>query len=255
MTDVNNQDYSDAKNLFQLLVETYPKSPYAKSSMQELYSIEPYAGNDFASLQLYYLTNDSIMADSTLQDLGNYLANNCSIQLQNWSDAMDYYINGIEDPESETDSLFATIDLGHLYFLMDSNNQKSASTGLISQLVPKTRKSYVKLRDSLIRLLPLPKHPLTKSNNKVQSGQLLQNVPNPANLTTDIYFKLYSATEASIKIYDCWGRLQQEIPITDLKDGVQKITCNTSLMPAGVYEYSLVMNDRTTDTKKMVVIR
>ncbi len=255
MNDVNNGDYSDAKNLFQLLVETYPTSHYAQSSMKELYSIEPYAGNDFASLQLYYLTNDSIMADSTLQDLGGYLANNCSIQLQNWADAMDYYINGIEDPESETDSIFATIDLGHLYFLMDSTNQKSTYAGLISQLVPKTRKSYVKLRDSLIRLLPLPKHTLKKSNNKLQSGQLLKNVPNPTNLTTDIYFKLYSVIDASIKIYDYLGRLQQEIPITDLKDGVQKITCNTSLMPAGVYVYSLVMKDKTTDTKKMVVIR
>ena len=71
----------------------------------------------------------------------------------------------------------------------------------------------------------------------------------------DIYFKLFSATNAEIKIYNSWGQLQQVLPITDLKDGLQKITFNTSTLTAGVYEYSLSINERTTDTKKMVVIR
>jgi hypothetical protein len=223
--------------------------------MKELFAIEPYAGDDFSGLKTYYLTNDSILADTALAELGGFLANDCNIQLQDWSDAIAWYENQILNPVNATDSLFAVIDLGHLYLLMDTTGQKSTIIGSLTQYKPKSRAKYVIYRDSLISLLPFPKDPITKNINKLQNGQLLQNVPNPVTSSTDIYFKLFSATNAEIKIYNSWGQLKQVLPITDLKDGVQKITCSTSLMPAGVYEYSLVMNDRTTDTKKMVVIR
>jgi hypothetical protein len=255
MSDDSIGDYTDAKSVFQLLVETYPNSEYTPAAMKELFAIEPYAGDNFSGLKTYYLTNDSILADTALAELSGFLANDCNIQLQDWSDAIAWYENQIQNPVSATDSLFAVIDLGHLYLIMDSTGQKSTIIGSMIQYKPKSRAKYVKYRDSLIALLPFPKDPLTKSINKLQNGQLLQNVPNPATSSTDIYFKLFSATNAEIKIYDSWGILKQEIPITDLMDGTHKISFNTSILPAGVYEYSLYINERMTATKKMVVIR
>ncbi len=255
MNYINAGDYTDAKSQFQLLVETYPQSSYAQEAMKELFAIEPYAGNDFNGLKVYYLTDDSIMADSVLTQLGDFLANGCNEKMEDWSDAISWYEDQIENPVNETDSLFAVIDLGHLYLIMDTCSQKSCYIGSLTQYKPKSKPQYVKYRDSLIALLPFPKDPLTKSIKKLQNGQLLQNVPNPATSSTDIYFKLFSATNAEIKIYNSWGQLQQVLPITDLKDGLQKITFNTSTLTAGVYEYSLSINERTTDTKKMVVIR
>jgi hypothetical protein len=114
---------------------------------------------------------------------------------------------------------------------------------------------YVAYRDSLIFLLPFTKDPLKKSITNLQNGQLLQNVPNPTGTSTDFYFKLFGAANADIKIYDSWGRLKQVIPITNLSDGTQKITFNTSNLPSGIYEYALTINERRTDTKKMVVTR
>jgi hypothetical protein len=110
-------------------------------------------------------------------------------------------------------------------------------------------------RDSLLSLLPFPKDPLKKRTSKIENAELLQNVPNPCNSTTSIYFKASGVNNASIKIFDCWGRLEQEIPSTDLTDGTQKVTISTSTLPAGVYHYSLFINNKLTDTKKMVVIK
>jgi len=206
-------------------------------------------------LKTFYLSNDSIIADTTLAQLGKFLANKCDVQLQDWSNAISYYENKIQNSTDPADSVFAIIDLGHLYLTMDTTGQKSTIVGSLTQYKPKSRKKYVAYRDSLISLLPFHKDLLTKSVGKLQNGQLLQNVPNPSNASTDIYFKLFGATDASIRIYNSWGQLKQEIPLTDLADGTHMMSVNTSLFPAGVYEYSLSINERTTDTKKMVVIK
>jgi len=255
MNDVQNGDYTDAETRFQSLVLTYPKSAYSKEAMKEMFSIEPYTENDFNGLSIYYLTNDSIMADTALSMLGDYLANNCKVKLQDWPDAISWYEDKIQNPINAPDSIFAIIDLGHLYLIMDTTGQKSTYIGSLPQYKPKSKAKYVTYRDSLIDLLPFPKEPLRKSITRIQSGQLLQNVPNPSRSSTNFYFKLFGASNADIKIYDSWGQLKQVIPITDLKDGTQKITFDTSTLPAGVYEYSLSINERKTDTKKMVVIK
>jgi hypothetical protein len=255
MNDVQNGDYPDAETQFQSLVQTYPKSDYSKEAMKEMFSIEPYTENDFNGLRNYYLTNDSIMADSALSKLGDYLANNCKVQLQNWPDAISWYEDKIQSPINETDSIFAIIDLGHLYLIMDTSGQKSSYIGSLPQYKPQSKAKYSIYRDSLLSLLPFHKDLLKKRTTKIQSGQLLQNVPNPCNATTGIYFKVTDVNNATIKIFDCWGRLEQEIPLSDLKDGTHKISVNTSALPAGVYQYSLFINNKLTDTKKIVVIK
>jgi hypothetical protein len=255
MNDVQNGDYADAETQFQTLVQTYPKSDYSKDAMKEMFSIEPYTENDFNGLRVYYLTNDSIIADSALSMLGEYLANDCKVQLKDWPDAISWYEDKIQNPVNEADSIFAIIDLGHLYLIMDTSGQKSSYVGSLPQYKPQSKAKYLIYRDSLLSLLPFPKDPLKKRTSKIENAQLLQNVPNPCNSTTSIYFKASGVNNASIKIFDCWGRLEQEIPLTDLKDGTQKVTISTSDFPAGVYQYSLFINNKLTDTKKMVVIK
>jgi hypothetical protein len=223
--------------------------------MKEMFSIEPYTENDFNGLRDYYLTNDSIIADSALSMLGDYLANDCKVQLKDWPDAISWYEDKIQNPVNEADSIFAIIDLGHLYLIMDTSGQKSSYVGSLPQYKPQSKAKYSIYRDSLLSLLPFPKDPLKKRTSKIESGQLLQNVPNPCNSNTSIYFKVAGLTDALIRIYDCWGRLEQEIPLTDLTDGTQKVTFNTSAFPAGVYQYSLFINNKLTDTRKMVVIK
>ncbi|PID26333.1 MAG: hypothetical protein CR982_10855, partial [Candidatus Cloacimonadota bacterium] len=90
-TQLDAQQYTEAKATFMLLINTYPKTEYAVSAMKELISIEKYTTNDYALLKEYYQTNDSIQQDSILQDFSFSLANDCDIKLQKWSNAIDYY--------------------------------------------------------------------------------------------------------------------------------------------------------------------
>jgi parallel beta-helix repeat protein len=255
MNDVDSGNFTEAVNLFQFLVVTYPKSEYAKASMKALFETEYYASNDYGGLKFFYLTNDSILSDTSLTELGDFLANKCDIKLNNIGDAISWYENRIQNSVDANDSVFAVIDLGDLYSSMDTTGNKSMIMGSLPQYRPKSMAQYIANRDSLIFLLPFPTDPLKKSIHKLKSGQLLQNVPNPFSSSTDFYFKLLCAVNADIKIYDSWGRLKQVIPITNLTDGTQKITYSTSDLPSGLYEYTLTINGKRTDTKKMIVMR
>jgi hypothetical protein len=257
ISDVEDEDYVGAKNLLQLIIETYPDSEYASAAMKELMAIEPYAGNDFSSLRNYYLTNDSIVEDTTLQKLGDFLANRCNVQLNNYPDAISWYENKILNPEIETDSIFAIIDLGNLYLQMDTTGNRPVYTGSMPQYKPQSQAKYGKYRDSLISLLPFPKKTdlLGRGLKQLKAGQLLQNTPNPANSSTEIYYKLLDATKATINIYDSWGRMNQQIPVDEISDGVHKTIVNTSNLSPGVYEYSLTVNGQLSDSKRMIVTR
>lgn len=239
------------------LIETYPKSDYAQSAMKELLAIEPDNGNDFNGLRYYFLTNDSIITDTTLARLGNFLANRCNVQMENYPDAISWYEDKIQNPELETDSIFAIIDLGDIYLHMDTSGNRPVFIGSLSQYKPVSKEKFVKYRDSLISLLPVPRKstPLERVLNQPDASQLLQSIPNPTNSSTDIYFKLLNANQAVINIYDSWGKLNNQILISDLNDGVHKTAINTSTLSPGVYEYSLLVNGRLTDSKRMIVVR
>jgi hypothetical protein len=163
INDVNSENYFAAKSVFQLLVETYPKSDYSRAAMKELFAIEPYVGNDYSGLKSYFLTNDSIVADTALANLGDFLANSCNVQMQDYPDAVAWYENKIQNSTDPTDSVFAIIDLGHLYLMMDTTGNRPGFIGLLPQYKPKTKAKYVTYRDSLINLLPFPKDPVKRS--------------------------------------------------------------------------------------------
>lgn len=223
--------------------------------MKAMFETESTFGYDLSDLKVFYLTNDSILADSSLTQLGDFLANYCDVQMQNYPQAISWYENRIQNSTDPNDSVFAIIDLGHLYTIMDTTGDRPIYTGSMPQYKPQSKAKYVAYRDSLMFLLPITKDPLKKSIAKLQNGQLLQNVPNPAGSSTDFYFKLVGATHADIKIFNSLGQLKKIIPIAELRNGIQKITFDTSILSPGIYVYSLSINEKRTDSKKMIVTR
>lgn len=80
---------------------------------------------------------------------------------------------------------------------------------------------------------------------------LFQNAPNPFDQTTTISYEIVEIiSEAYIFIFDMNGKLLKTYPITISKGSIQ-ITAN-ELNP-GMYLYSLVVNKKEVDTKKMIV--
>jgi len=86
-----------------------------------------------------------------------------------------------------------------------------------------------------------------------QKIQLYQNTPNPFSERTTIRFTLPDDTQnAYIYIFDMQGKMQKQIPIDAT---MQSITLNGYELSAGMYIYSLVVNGKEMDTKRMILSR
>jgi hypothetical protein len=90
--------------------------------------------------------------------------------------------------------------------------------------------------------------------NLVNNNQIIlyQNEPNPFGSSTIIrYFVPENITETVyVVFYDMYG---EEVNTLEVKDkGFGKIEANTENLASGIYSYSLIVNNKTIDTKKMM---
>ena len=86
-----------------------------------------------------------------------------------------------------------------------------------------------------------------------QSARLEQNQPNPAAQTTVIkYFVPEQSVKAAIRITNSNGQEIKLLNIPAKNNGQISIQAN-GLIP-GTYLYSLIIDGKTIDTKKMVII-
>lgn len=80
---------------------------------------------------------------------------------------------------------------------------------------------------------------------------LYQNTPNPFKEKTVIRFKLADNVQnAFIYIFDMQGTLQKQIAITP---SMQSIIINSNELSPGMYLYSLIVNGKEIETKKMIL--
>jgi len=91
-------------------------------------------------------------------------------------------------------------------------------------------------------------------NISVPLSSLEQNFPNPFNNTTTISYSLpQTFRSAKIVISDTAGRIVKQILITT-GTGPGNVSLQARQLKAGAYYYSLYVDNKTVDTKKMVVI-
>jgi len=255
-TQFEDQQYTDAKATFLLLIDQFPKTEYAVSAMKELIVLEKYASNDYITLKNYYQTNDSIQSDTILQKLASSLSNKCDVKLENWTAAIDYYENIILSPELVEDSVFAIIDLGYVYFLMENGGNKSSYYGQLTEYIPKSREDFFEHRDYLLSLLPGDRLGETMKGNieSLQESELLQNVPNPFTGSTQIWYKLNAESNVKIKVYNSTGQLISTINQGTKTKGTHHFDYNANGLQNGIYLYTISINGQTTDSKKMTIM-
>ena len=89
--------------------------------------------------------------------------------------------------------------------------------------------------------------------NKSIDGYLAQNTPNPFSNSTEIKYQLPKAAQtAMLGIYDLNGKQIRMFPInTEQNSG--SITVQANDLQAGMYLYSLVVDGKAFDTKRMVL--
>lgn len=85
-------------------------------------------------------------------------------------------------------------------------------------------------------------------------ASLEQNTPNPFNGYTEInYVVPTESRSAQIQIYDLSGKLMKTVNVDHKGEGTLKV--NASDIPSGTYSYTLLVDGRVVDTKKMALTR
>ncbi len=93
---------------------------------------------------------------------------------------------------------------------------------------------------------------ITSGFSENAENTLYQNSPNPFSENTSIRYLVSSNVKnAMIIIYDMQGVQKKSYKITQVGNG--EITINSSEFIAGMYMYSLIVNNKLIDTKRMVL--
>ena len=88
-------------------------------------------------------------------------------------------------------------------------------------------------------------------NNDPVGFKLYQNNPNPFKEQTVIRFKLAdNVQEAAICIFDMTGKTIKKLPISS---GMESVSVGGYELGEGMFLYSLVVNGKEIDTKRMII--
>ncbi len=254
---IEAEDYAGAKADLMQIVKQDAQSPYAEAALRDIFEIEEHGENDFAGLQTYYIEDPYVQSTEFLIRRGEFFANLCDVKLKNWQDAIDWYENIIQYPSSMEDSIFAIIDLGQLYLLMEEGGTKSAYSCKMPEHQPKSVTAYNEKKDYLLSLIPGEKlsDALLTDLEEMKAGELLQNIPNPFNTSTQIWYKLNTDAVVSIAVFNTTGKNIQTYNQGNMDAGVNSVEFKPDHLTPGIYFYSININGKTTESKKMTIIK
>ena len=88
-------------------------------------------------------------------------------------------------------------------------------------------------------------------SNENEQSYMKQNNPNPFNKETVIEYNIVESGNASILVFDMNGKLLKTIPVKI--PGKGNITINANDFNPGMYYYTLIVNEKEVDTKKMIL--
>ena len=109
-----------------------------------------------------------------------------------------------------------------------------------------------KLEEQLAILLEGNNQSIDISGGDTSKAVLGDNYPNPFGTQTDIrYFVPEETQNAVLNVFDNSGKLIRSVKITERGNGVLNV--NFSDMPAGIYNYQMVVDDKLVATKKMIL--
>ncbi len=252
------EEYEEAKIVYRNIIQLYPECKFSIFSMRNLLPLETVSGQDFSSLKEYYLTEPNCNIDDERTKLSQYLANYCTIKMEQYPEAISFFEAIISDPDTELDSVYAVIDAGYTYLLME-NGGKSGYIGKMAELKPKSEIEFRIMRDDLLSELFEIIQIEPEEPNVEYAFDLKHNYPNPFNSKTTISFSLPLSTQkAELKIYNIKGQLVRKLDM-DTKLGIGSITWDSldnsgKLACNGVYFYKLIA-DKKEIVKKMLMMR
>ena len=159
-----------------------------------------------------------------------------------------YELNEETNEEELVDSYLQINDTGIKYMLINAIKDQQAMIEAQAEKIAQLEDVVNTIGSSEIN----NKSEVTLSSYDL--AELGQNTPNPFNGMTSIsYIVPTDATSAQISIYGTSGQLMKTIDVEHVGQGTLDV--NASDLPAGTYSYQLVVDNRTVESKKMVLAR
>jgi hypothetical protein len=92
------------------------------------------------------------------------------------------------------------------------------------------------------------------TTNNVTSGYLEQNTPNPVSGTTTIRYRISEqSTSARLTLTNAKGQVVKSFSLSNR--GAGQVNLATSMLAAGTYTYTLWVDGRQADTKRLVIAK
>jgi len=249
--------YTQANSKYVQLVNQYPGSDYTTAALKEMYIIENVSAGNYTLLNTYYA---SVLAQNPNTQVGktaDFLSNLCDIEMGNYSKAITWYEDVIQDPPTFEDSLFAIIDLGNLYLKIENDSLKSAPIGAMTEYKPQSVKQYTENREYLISLLFKGEETILQAETDLsdnKSARLLQNIPNPCVGNTTLNYELMEDAIVVLNIYDYSGKLVKILDEGNKEAGKHSTTFFAGELNAGIYFCTIKCNGIISDSQKITII-
>ena len=253
-------------------------------NVPQIYSNDFMIGNSNTPVNLMYVnwlhvTNKSTLAsDETLKEnikpLNNMLSKVLEVEGKRYNYKQDTTSKGIPELEEllEKETFgFIAQELERVFpELVDPpsavNNYYSINyIGMIPVLVEAIKEQQTQIERLQAQIdgcckkdteEPTKGAPANENNNvpDVETAKLFQNIPNPFSANTEIRFEIpENSTTAKLLIHDMQGGEIKSYTIT--AKGAGAIMVQGHELPAGMYLYTLLVNNAIIDTKKMILTK
>jgi hypothetical protein len=158
-----------------------------------------------------------------------------------------YNFSGVDIPKSDRD-FYGLRYSEFVVPLVMALQELSKKTDMLEKQNAELKKRLEKLE------LEIVNRNSNTSRASLNSVQLEQNVPNPFARTTTIAYTLPAGTQkAELLISDYSGKVIKTIGIFNTGRGTMSI--DASLYNNGTYNYSIVIDGRTVETRKMMIMK
>ncbi|MCK5050217.1 MAG: VCBS repeat-containing protein [Candidatus Cloacimonetes bacterium] len=253
-----DENYSAAELTYKQIISTYPESKYARIAAKELLALKVKSDQDFIGLQFYYENEPNMQYDEEMMMLSEFLITCCNVKLEEFQPAIEWFEEIIQDPPSTVDSVFAVIDAGYTYLLME-NVGRSICVGKIPELMPESRKQHEEKRDQLMNMLFGNFEP-DNEIPPIHKLALYSNYPNPFNPSTTISFSLPKESKIELSVYNIRGQKVKTLVKDDFESGKHSVIwygkdSNKKKCSSGVYFYQLKVDGKSKAIKKCLLLK
>ncbi len=249
---VDEQSYSLAKDTFLALVNQYTATAYAQSALYELFFLESKLGEKYNDLKDYYSNDPVLVNDTNMAKVASFLANQCNMEMKNYSEAIAWFEGVINHPATFNDSVFAIIDLGYTYLLAETDTLRSCPIGQLQMYKPESRPEFIKYRDYLLSLVNQGNQVLP-GTNPISKICLIKSIdPNPAHESVSVHFDLGKEGDVSLAVKNTLGQITINLPVEHFVKGTHSIPIHLNTIAPGAYFITISVNNNPCDSYKFI---